>query len=108
MDRQDRLGHVPAAADLSQLGQVPPAQASVLLPSPAIGQLGLSSPPGLAPALHSHLLVATSRLPEKAAAVTREETAVNSQELRTEVEIRWMEVQAKMMAAATAAAAPLR
>ena len=98
------LGHVSAAADVSQLGQVPPAQASVLLPSPAIGQLGLSSPPGLAPAVHPHL-VATNWLPEEEAAATRAETAVNSQELRTEVEIRWMEVQAKMRAAAAAAAA---
>ena len=96
-------GHL-LAADISQLGQVPPAQASVLLPSPAIGQLELCSPTSLVPAVHPHL-VAVNRLPEEAAAATKPETAVNSQELRTEVETRWMEVQAKMMAAAAAAAA---
>ena len=92
-----------STTDVWQPGQQPPAQVSVLLPLPAIGRL--CSPQGLAPAVYPHLLVATSRLPEEAAAAAQAEVAVALHELYTEADIKWIEMQAEMLAVAAAAAA---
>lgn len=81
------LGHV-SAADVSQLGQLPPAQLSALLPSPAIGTL--YSPPSLAPVVYPHLLLATSQLAEEAEVAAQAEVAVALHELCSDDDIKRM------------------